>query len=429
MTPRPDTDGSATARDASLAAVDPDLDAAVRSEVRRQRTTVELIASENFVSEAVLEAMGSPLTNKYAEGYPGKRYYGGCEFVDVAETLAIERAKALFGAEHANVQPHAGAQANFGTYMALMKPGDTLLGMALAHGGHLTHGHKVSYSGIVFKAVQYGLSTDTGLLDYDQVARLAREHRPRVIVAGASAYPRLIDFARFRAIADEVGARFVVDMAHIAGLVAAGVHPSPVPDADVVTTTTHKTLRGPRSGLILSKAAFAKAIDKSVFPGMQGGPLMHVIAAKAVCLKEAATPEFRTYSRQVVANAKALAQEFLARGYSLVTGGTDNHLLLVDLKKAGYSGADAETALDAAGITVNKNAVPDDPRPPAVTSGIRIGTAAVTTRGFAEAEMRTLAGWIDDAIRRRDDPAALAGIRRQVVALCAAFPLYAKRAT
>jgi len=429
MTARTDIANGVAARDASLDAVDPDIAQAIRSEVGRQQRTVELIASENFVSEAVLEAMGSPLTNKYAEGYPGKRYYGGCEFVDVAESLAIERAKSLFGAEHANVQPHAGAQANFGAYMALMKPGDTLLGMALAHGGHLTHGHKVSYSGIVFKAIQYGLSPDTGLLDYDQVARLAREHRPQVIVAGASAYPRLIDFARFRAIADEVGARFVVDMAHIAGLVAAGVHPSPVPHADVTTTTTHKTLRGPRSGLILCKAPFAKAIDKSVFPGMQGGPLMHVIAAKAVCLREAATPEFRAYSKQVVVNARTLGEDLLGRGYSLVTGGTDNHLLLVDLKKAGFSGADAETALHAAGITVNKNAVPDDPRPPAVTSGIRIGTAAVTTRGFAEAEMRTLAGWIDDAIRRRDDPAALGSIRARVEALCEAFPLYSKRAT
>jgi glycine hydroxymethyltransferase len=429
MTARSDIANGVAARDASLADVDPDIDRAIRLEVARQRMTVELIASENFVSEAVLQAMGSPLTNKYAEGYPGKRYYGGCEFVDVAESLAIERAKSLFGAEHANVQPHAGAQANFGAYMALMKPGDTLLGMALAHGGHLTHGHKVSYSGIVFKAVQYGLSPETGLLDYDQVERLAREHRPQVIVAGASAYPRLIDFARFRAIADDVGARFVVDMAHVAGLVAAGVHPSPVPHADVTTTTTHKTLRGPRSGLILCKTAFAKAIDKSVFPGMQGGPLMHVIAAKAVCLKEAATPEFRTYSRQVVANAKTLGEELLSRGYALVTGGTDNHLLLVDLKQAGFSGADAETALHAAGITVNKNAVPDDPRPPAVTSGIRIGTAAVTTRGFAEPEMRSLAAWIDDAIRRRDDPAALSSIRAKVEALCEAFPLYSKRAT
>jgi len=412
---------------APLAAVDPEIDAAIRAEIARQRSTVELIASENFVSEAVLQAMGTPLTNKYAEGYPGKRYYGGCEHVDVAESLAIERAKSLFGAEHANVQPHAGAQANFATYMALMPPGSTLLGMALAHGGHLTHGHKVSYSGIVFKAVQYGLSEDTGLLDYDQVARMARESRPQTIVAGASAYPRVIDFARFRAIADEVGARFVVDMAHIAGLVAAGAHPSPVPHADVVTTTTHKTLRGPRSGLILSRAAFAKAIDKSVFPGMQGGPLMHVIAAKAVCLKEAAEPAFRDYARQVVANAKTLATGLSKAGYNLVTGGTDTHLLLVDLKKTPFSGADAETALDAAGITVNKNAVPGDPRPPAVTSGIRIGTAAVTTRGFGEAEMQRLAAWIDEALRKREEPASLARIRGEVEALCASFPLYPNR--
>ena len=429
-TPRADVAAPGTApsaMNAPLAAVDPQIDAAIRAEIVRQRSTVELIASENFVSEAVLQAMGTPLTNKYAEGYPGKRYYGGCEHVDVAESLAIERAKSLFGAEHANVQPHAGAQANFATYMALMPPGSTLLGMALAHGGHLTHGHKVSYSGIVFKAVQYGLSEETGLLDYDQVARLARESKPQTIVAGASAYPRVIDFARFRAIADEVGAKFVVDMAHIAGLVAAGVHPSPVPHADVVTTTTHKTLRGPRSGLILSRAAYAKAIDKSVFPGMQGGPLMHVIAAKAVCLKEAAEPSFSDYARQVVANAKTLAAGLTESGYTLVTGGTDNHLLLVDLKKSPFSGADAENALHAAGITVNKNAVPGDPRPPAVTSGIRIGTAAVTTRGFGEAEMRRLAAWIDEALRKREEPASLVRIRGEVEALCASFPLYPNR--
>ena len=418
---------AASALERPLAQVDPELAQAIRSEVHRQQSTVELIASENFVSEAVLEAMGSPLTNKYAEGYPGKRYYGGCEFVDVAESLAIERAKALFGAEHANVQPHAGAQANFATYMALMAPGSTLLGMALAHGGHLTHGHKVSYSGIVFRSVQYGLSPETGLLDYDQTARLAREHKPAVLVAGASAYPRFFDFERLRAIADEVGARFVFDMAHVAGLVAAGVHPNPVPHADVVTTTTHKTLRGPRAGLILCRAEFAKAIDKSVFPGMQGGPLMHVIAAKAVCLKEAATPEFRDYARRIVENAKTLADGLLSRGFKLVTGGTDNHLILVDLKEAGFSGADAETALHAAGITVNKNAVPNDPRPPAVTSGIRIGTPAVTTRGFGTDEMRKLGGWIDEAIRKRSEPAALAKIRADVEALCEAFPLYPSR--
>ena len=418
-----------TAGDRALAGADPEIAEAVRSEVRRQRTTVELIASENFVSEAVLEAMGSPLTNKYAEGYPGKRYYGGCEFVDVAESLAIERAKALFGAEHANVQPHAGAQANFAAYMALMPPGSTLLGMALAHGGHLTHGHKVSYSGIVFKAVQYGLSPETGLLDYDQAARLAREHKPQVLVAGASAYPRFFDFQRLRAIADEVGARFVFDMAHVAGLVAGGVHPNPVPHADVVTTTTHKTLRGPRSGLILCRAEFAKAIDKSVFPGMQGGPLMHMIAAKAVCLKEAAAPDFRVYARRVVENAQTLAAELMARGYKLVTGGTDNHLLLMDLRDAGFSGADAETALHAAGITVNKNAVPNDPRPPAVTSGIRIGTPAVTTRGFGTGEMRTLAGWIDEAIQKRGEAASLTRILRQVETLCESFPLYTSRSS
>jgi glycine hydroxymethyltransferase len=414
-------------RDEPLATIDPEIAEAVANECERQRSTLELIASENFVSEAVLEAMGTPLTNKYAEGYPGKRYYGGCEHVDVAETLAIERAKGLFGAEHANVQPHAGAQANLAAYLALMPPGSTLLGMALAHGGHLTHGHKVSATGIIFKAVQYGLSPDTGLLDYDQVASLAREHRPQVIVAGASAYPRLIDFARFRAIADETGARFVVDMSHIAGLVAAGVHPSPVPYADVVTTTTHKTLRGPRSGLILCKNEFAKAIDKSVFPGMQGGPLMHVIAAKAVCFREAATPEFRDYARRVVENAKRLATELVGRGYELVTGGTDNHLILVDLKRAEFSGAEAETALHHAGITVNKNAVPGDPRPPSVTSGLRIGTPAVTTRGLGPAEMVLLAGWIDEALRAREDAAVLERIRRKVADLCAALPLYPRR--
>ena len=414
-------------RDAPLAAVDPEIASAVAMEVVRQRDTLELIASENFVSEAVLEAMGTPLTNKYAEGYPGRRYYGGCEHVDVAESLAIDRAKALFGADHANVQPHAGAQANLAAYLALMPPGSTLLGMALAHGGHLTHGHKVSATGIVFKAVQYGLSPETGLLDYDQVASMAREHRPQVIVAGASAYPRLIDFARFRAIADEVGARFVVDMAHIAGLVAAGCHPSPVPHADVVTTTTHKTLRGPRSGLILCKKEFAKAIDKAVFPGMQGGPLMHVIAAKAVCFREAATPEFAAYARRVVENAQALAAALAARGYELVTGGTDNHLILVDLKRADYSGAEAEAALHRAGITVNKNAVPGDPRPPSVTSGLRIGTPAVTTRGLDVAAMRDLAGWIDDALRLRGDGAALEKIRKDVAELCAAHPLYPRR--
>ena len=424
-TPAP---AGAAARSADLRAVDPEIGAAIAAEVRRQQSTLELIASENFVSEAVLEAMGSPLTNKYAEGYPGKRYYGGCEHVDIAESLAIERAKALFGAEHANVQPHAGAQANLAAYMALMPPGSTLLGMALAHGGHLTHGHKVSFSGILFNAVQYGLSPETGLLDYDQVARLAKEHRPKVLVAGASAYPRFFDYPRLKGIAEEVGARFVFDMAHIAGLVAGGVHPSPVPHADVVTTTTHKTLRGPRSGLILSRNEFAKAIDKAVFPGLQGGPLMHIIAAKAVCLKEAATPEFRLYAAQTVANARALAEELLGRGYRLVTGGTDNHLLLVDLREHPFSGAEAEVALHRAGITVNKNAVPNDPRPPAVTSGIRIGTPAVTTRGLGVSEIRRVGVWIDEALRKREDTPALERIRREVEELCRAYPLYPGRA-
>jgi glycine hydroxymethyltransferase len=417
----------ATPREASLRVVDPEIDRAIRAEIGRQQSTLELIASENFVSEAVLEAMGSPLTNKYAEGYPGKRYYGGCEFVDQAEALAIERVKALFGAEHANVQPHAGAQANLAAYMALMPPGSTLLGMALAHGGHLTHGHKVSFSGILFKPVQYGLSPETGLLDYDQVARLARESRPQVLVAGASAYPRFFDFARLREIADEVGAKFVFDMAHVAGLIAGGVHPNPTPYADVVTSTAHKTLRGPRSGFILCKSEHAKAIDKAVFPGMQGGPLMHVIAAKAVCFREAAAPEFKSYAKQVVVNARTLADGLMKRGYRLVTGGTDNHLLLVDLRDAGYSGAEAETALHEAGITVNKNAVPNDPRPPAVTSGIRIGSAAVTTRGLGEGEFERLAGWIDEALRHRAEGAFLAKIKGQVEDLCRAFPLYANR--
>jgi len=426
MTAKLGTD-AATPREASLRSVDPEIDRAIRAEVARQQQTLELIASENFVSEAVLEAMGSPLTNKYAEGYPGKRYYGGCEFVDQAESLAIERVKALFQAEHANVQPHAGAQANLAAYLALMPPGSTLLGMALAHGGHLTHGHKVSFSGILFKPVQYGLSPETGLLDYDQVAKLAREHKPQVLVAGASAYPRFFDFQRLRDIADEVGARFVFDMAHVAGLVAGGAHPNPTPYADVVTSTAHKTLRGPRSGFILCKSEHAKAIDKAVFPGMQGGPLMHVIAAKAVCFREAATPEFKVYARQTVQNAKTLADGLLKRGFKLVTGGTDNHLLLVDLRDAGYSGADAETALHEAGITVNKNAVPNDPRPPAVTSGIRIGAAAVTTRGLGESEFQRLAGWIDEALRHRAEPAALQKIRSQVEELCRAFPLYVNR--
>ncbi len=418
---------AANPREASLRSVDPEIDRAIRAEVGRQQQTLELIASENFVSEAVLEAMGSPLTNKYAEGYPGKRYYGGCEFVDQAESLAIERVKALFGAEHANVQPHAGAQANLAAYLALMPPGSTLLGMALAHGGHLTHGHKVSFSGILFQAVQYGLSPETGLLDYEQILRLARESKPQVLVAGASAYPRFFDFQKLREIADEVGARFVFDMAHVAGLVAGGAHPNPTPYAHVVTSTAHKTLRGPRSGFILCKNEFAKAIDKSVFPGMQGGPLMHMIAAKAVCFREAASPEFKVYARQVVANAKTLAEGLLRRGYRLVTGGTDNHLLLVDLRDAGFSGAEAESALQEAGITVNKNAVPNDPRPPAVTSGIRIGSAAVTTRGLGESEFQRLAGWIDEALRQRGEPAALKRIRAQVEEMCRAFPLYANR--
>jgi len=420
---------AATSREAPLSAVDPEIAAAIGHEIERQRGTLELIASENFVSEAILEAMGSPLTNKYAEGYPGKRYYGGCEFVDVAESLAIERAKALFGADHANVQPHAGAQANLAAYLALMPPGSTLLGMALAHGGHLTHGHKVSATGIIFKAVQYGLSAETGLLDYDQVASLAREHKPQVIVAGASAYPRFIDFARFRAIAGEVGARFVVDMAHVAGLVAAGVHPSPVPHADVVTTTTHKTLRGPRSGLILCKSEFAKAIDKAVFPGMQGGPLMHVIAGKAVCFKEALSESFRAYQLQVIRNASRLAVRLAAAGLRIVSGGTDNHLVLVDVFSKGLTGKIAEAALGRASITVNKNAIPFDQQPPMTASGIRVGTPAVTTRGLGEAEMDLVAGFFARVLAAPSDESVSRAVRSEVEALCRKFPLYPALAT
>ena len=414
--------------DPIIAAVDPEVAEAILQELRRQEERLELIASENYASPAVMRAQGSVLTNKYAEGLPGRRYYGGCEFVDVVERLAIERAKALFGAEHVNVQPHSGAQANAAVYFAALKPGDTVLGMNLAHGGHLTHGSSVNISGAWFNFVHYGVRPDTELIDYDQVAELARRHRPKLIVAGASAYPRIIDFAALRRIADEVGAALMVDMAHIAGLVAAGVHPSPIPYAEYVTTTTHKTLRGPRGGIIFCRDAFAKAIDRAVFPGTQGGPLMHVIAAKAVALKEAMTPEWKAYQRQVVANAQALADALMERGYRLVSGGTDNHLMLVDVQRSrGLTGKQAEQALDAAGITVNKNAIPFDPHPPTVASGIRIGTPAVTTRGMGPNEMVQIAGLIDEVLSHPDDEGRRERVRGEVRELCRRFPIYAGR--
>jgi glycine hydroxymethyltransferase len=407
-----------------LSAADPDIADAIRHEVRRQEEGLELIASENFVSLAVLEATGSVMTNKYAEGYPGKRYYGGCEFVDVAESLAIARAKELFGAEHANVQPHSGAQANMAVYMAVLKPGDTMLGMNLAHGGHLTHGHPLNFSGKYFTVVPYGVRTDDERLDYDELRRLALAHKPKLIVVGASAYPRIIDFARIRALATEAGALVMTDMAHIAGLVAAGEHPSPVPHADFVTTTTHKTLRGPRGGLVLCRAPFAKELDRAVFPGVQGGPLMHVIAAKAVCLKEALTPEFRAYQRQIVVNAMRLASGLSGAGFRLVSGGTDTHLMLVDVFSRGLTGKVAEAALGRAGITVNKNAIPFDQNPPMVASGIRIGTPAVTTRGLREPEMDAVTGFITRVLATPDDEAVARAVRADVEDLCRKFPLY-----
>ncbi|MDP9381593.1 MAG: serine hydroxymethyltransferase [Chloroflexota bacterium] len=406
-----------------LAEMDPELYEAIRNERRRQMGTLELIASENFVSRAVLEAQGSVLTNKYAEGYPGKRWYGGCEYVDVVERLAIARAKELFGAEHANVQAHSGAQANTAVYLSLLKPGDTVLGMDLTHGGHLTHGNPLNISGLYYNFVRYGVLKETGYIDYDQVRSVAHEHRPKLIVAGASAYPREIQFDRFREIADEVGAPLMVDMAHIAGLVAAGVHPSPVPYADYVTTTTHKTMRGPRGGLILTRQENAKEIDRAVFPGAQGGPLMHVIAGKAVALKEALQPEFKEYQRQVVANAKALASALMARGYTLVSGGTDNHLMLVDLRDKGITGKDASALLESVGVTVNKNTVPFETASAFVTSGIRIGTPAVTTRGMREAEMEEIGDIISIALVNRDED-TLSGLRRRVSELTGRFPFY-----
>ena len=398
---------------------------AIAAERRRQMQTLELIASENFASAAVLEAMGSVMNNKYAEGLPGKRYYGGCEFVDVAENLALERVGRLFGAGHANVQAHSGASANLAAYLAVAAPGDTLLGMSLAHGGHLTHGHSVSFSGRLFKAVQYGVRPDDGRIDYEQMEALAREHRPRLIVAGASAYPRVIDFERFGRIAREVGATLVVDMAHIAGLVAAGLHPSPVPHADLVTSTTHKTLRGPRGGFVLSRQELGEKLDKTVFPMLQGGPLMHIIAAKAVCFGEALTEGFKSYQARVIQNAATLASGLTARGFDLVSGGTDNHLLLVDLRRRSLTGKTAEEALHRASITVNKNAVPDDPQKPWVTSGIRIGTPALTTRGFGVEEMRMIADWIARVLERPEDEAHAEAVGREVRELAAAFPLFA----
>jgi glycine hydroxymethyltransferase len=406
---------------------DPAVAAAIDNEARRQHEGLELIASENFVSEAVLEAAGSVFTNKYAEGYPGKRYYGGCEYADVVENLARDRAKQLFGAEHANVQPHAGSQANMEAYAAILQAGDTILGLNLAHGGHLTHGHHLNFSGKTYKIVPYGVTKETETIDYDALEKLAEEHRPKLIIGGGSAYPRIIDFARMRQIADKVGAKFLVDMAHFAGLVAGGAHPSPVPHAHIVTTTTHKTLRGPRSGLILSKAEFAAAIDKVVFPGMQGGPLMHIIAAKAICFQEAMQPEFREYSKQVVTNAKVLAETLAAEGFRIISGGTDTHLMLVDVFSKGMLGSEAEKALGEAGITVNKNAIPFDVNPPLKPSGIRIGSPALTTRGMKEPEMRQVGRWIADALLQRADASVLTRIRKEVLELCEAFPLYAKR--
>src|SRR5271168_2827099 len=410
-----------------LAEADPEIAAAVEHEIRRQHEGLEMIASENFVSQAVLEAVGSVFTNKYAEGYPGKRYYGGCEFADVVENLARDRAKALFGAEHANVQPHAGSQANMEAYASVLQPGDIILGLNLAHGGHLTHGHHLNFSGKTYKIIPYGVTKETETIDYDALEKLAEQERPKLIIGGGSAYPRTIDFARMRQIADKVGALFLVDMAHFAGLVAGGAHPSPVPHAHIVTSTTHKTLRGPRSGMILSKAEFGAAIDKVVFPGMQGGPLVHIMAAKAVCFHEAMQPEFRDYARQVVANAKVLAQTLAEQGFRIISAGTDTHLMLVDVFSKGMLGSEAEKALGEAGITVNKNAIPFDVNPPLRPSGIRIGSPALTTRGMKEGEMRRVGRWVADALDHRTDAAVLGKIRKQVLGMAEEFPLYAER--
>ena len=410
-----------------LREVDPEIAEIIDLETRRQATGLELIPSENLVSEAVLEAMGSVLTNKYAEGYPGRRYYGGCEFVDRSEQLAIDRAKQLFGAEHANVQAHSGTQANIAVYMTALQPGDIVLGMNLAHGGHLTHGHPLNFSGKTYKFVAYGVRQDTERIDYDEIERLAAEHKPKMIVAGASAYSRIIDFERMAKIAGACGAILFVDMAHIAGLVAAGLHPSPVPHADFVSTTTHKTLRGPRAGLVLCRQKWAKELDRIVFPGTQGGPLMHTIAAKAVCLKEAMQPEFREYQKQVVANTRALAEGLARRGFRIVTGGTDNHLFLVDVHSRGLTGKDAQVALDRAAITLNKNAIPFDPTPPMTAGGIRMGAPSVTTRGMREPEMERIAGWIAEVLGHLGDTAVEQRVRGEVAELAGKFPLYTRR--
>lgn len=411
--------------DEVIARVDPEVAEVMEKEAHRQVDKIELIASENFVSKAVRAAQGSVLTNKYAEGYPGKRYYGGCEYVDIVENLARERAKKLFGAGHVNVQPHSGAQANMGVYFAILKPGDTVLGMNLAHGGHLTHGSPVNFSGVWFNFVPYGVERQTETIDYDALEKLAKEHRPKLIVAGASAYPRFFDFSRLRAIADEVGTYLMVDMAHVAGLVAAGLHPSPVPHADFVTTTTHKTLRGPRGGMILCKEKYAREIDKAIFPGIQGGPLMHVIAAKAVAFKEALEPPFKEYQRRIVANASALAKALIQEGFKLVSGGTDNHLMLVKVIGRGITGKQAEEVLDRIGVTVNKNTIPFDEQGPNVTSGIRLGTPAVTTRGMGEEEMRSIAGILDEVLVPEPSEKVLAAARRRVAGICERFPDFA----
>ena len=413
-------------KEMQISGFDDEIWAAIQAEEKRQEEHIELIASENYTSPRVMQAQGTVLTNKYAEGYPGKRYYGGCEHVDVAEQLAIDRAKELFGADYANVQPHSGSQANAAVYMALCQPGDTILGMSLAHGGHLTHGAKPNFSGKLYNAVQYGLNTDTGEIDYEEVERLAREHKPKMIVAGFSAYSRVVDWQRFRAIADEVGAYLFVDMAHVAGLIATGIYPSPIQIADVTTTTTHKTLRGPRGGLILAKAnpEIEKKLNSLVFPGTQGGPLMHVIAAKAVAFKEAMQPEFKAYQQQVVTNARTMAKVFIERGYDVVSGGTDDHLFLVSFIEAGLTGKDVDAWLGSANITVNKNAVPNDPQSPFVTSGIRIGTPAATTRGFGETEAQELAGWMCDVIDSRGDEETISRVKGQVLELCQRFPVY-----
>ena len=411
----------------SLAIADPEICAAIDHEARRQHEGLELIASENFVSEAVLEAAGSVFTNKYAEGYPGRRYYGGCEYADVVESLARDRAKELFGAEYANVQPHAGSQANMAAFFSVLKPGDTILGLNLTHGGHLTHGHHLNFSGKTYKVAPYGVRRDTEVIDYDELEQIAERERPQMIIGGGSAYARIIDFARMRAIADKVGALYVVDMAHFAGLVAGGAHPSPVPHAQIVTSTTHKTLRGPRAGMILSKKEYGPAIDKNVFPGIQGGPLVHIMAAKAVCFREAMQPAFKEYAHQIIANARVLADTLAGDGFRIISGGTDTHLMLVDVFAQGMLGSEAEKALGEAAITVNKNAIPFDVNPPLKPSGIRLGTPALTTRGMKEQEMRTVGRWISEALRNRTDSTVLQRIRGQVLELAEAFPLYAER--